>query len=257
MRRALALGLIACLNAPSAEAAIAALNSNLAIATYNSSGATVATTLTTGATTVDAPVGTLIVIVVGNRSTTNAITSCTDSAGNAYSASAATTVSSGLVEVRSFYSLTTIDLPIGATFSCTVGSGNIQKSVVVGAFSGLASSGVFDATVTNIGTVSPVTFTTGTLNFASGGTQALVIAADAASATTSYTESASFTSMATLSNSFFTHLGFQIVNATTGISYSAAFTASATWAAQGPDFKGSGGGAACVPTLALLGVSAC
>src|ERR1035437_5436267 len=79
-------------------------------------------------TTADSPVGSLVVVVAGIRSSSQAITSCTDNAGtpNTYTASFATLINS--VAIRVFYAVVTTDLPNAGTVTCTYGGTSEHRS---------------------------------------------------------------------------------------------------------------------------------
>jgi hypothetical protein len=242
---------------PCADAAVAIINGGgtggaLGTATSAVSANTLA--ITTGA---DAPPGTLIVVSVGERGNALVANSCTDNAStpNAYTAAAASLAISTLGSVRVFYAIVTTDLPNGGTITCTFNTTSTsQKYIIAAAFSGMSAS-PFDATVTATGAAaSNPTVTTGTLNFASGGSQALIFSGMWMNVGSgSVTEDTNFTSLGTTGPTGSMHAAFRIVSATTAVTYAPTIATQPAWGVMTPDFKGLGTATSSCPGLLLRG----
>ena len=251
MKRLIALITAICLISSPALAGITPLSgtTNGLLASGNSAGTT---TISTGATTVDAPIGTMLVLSVSYRST-GAI-SCTDSLGthNTYNSPLGQTTFS--TSVKMFYSVVTQDNPIGTTYSCSAAT-SAQFGVVVSAWSGAAASpydtGVTagSSTASLGGTVGP----TSTLACnSSAGELATAIEASVSSTFSSQPGGWSDYGVA-LSDS--SHPAFQILNSNAAISYSPTYTGTTSaWQGQIMTFKA----ASCVSSaphgLLLTGV---
>lgn len=233
MKRILAaLALLLIFSVP-AYSAVALINGGgtgglLASGTNNST----ITTVVTAATTVDAPIGSLITIGLGVRTGASTYTGCVDTAGNTYSTPI--NKSSGGGESASFsYALTTIDLPIGSTFTCTSAATG-SKGIMVAAFSGAAASPLDAASATpTAGNGTAVSVgPTGTLACPASGNCEVLIGFFATFAAASVTEDAAFTTFGSLTaNASNTHMAYKIVAVNTAITYAPTNATSGFWAA--------------------------
>jgi hypothetical protein len=122
---------------------------------------------TTLTMTAAVPVGALNVALCAARQALT-WTSVTDSAGNTWSPALAST-NNGSQTVRIFYSVNTINLPIGGTVKCTGNTASGQHAIVVASVSGNSATPLDPASVAQTGTSG--TFTdgpTGTLAYPGG-----------------------------------------------------------------------------------------
>lgn len=239
MKRLVALFALACLIASPAFAGITALNGGGTGGTFatGSDNAT-STTVTTAATTVAIPAGSLSIIFAGQRAGAGVtINSCTDSAGNTYSSGASTNSTSNAT-VRIFYSITTSNLPIGGTASCTYSSLASIKTISLMAFSGAAAS-PFDVSVnasassTGSITIGPVPAAGNLACNASAGEVVVSVIAMLNGALPSAL--GSFTSLGYQSNQF---AAYQIVNSNAAVTFTPTLNgASGNWASQLQGFK--------------------
>lgn len=145
---------------------------------------------------------------------------------------------------------------ISSTITCTTnGATSVNRFVSAAAFSGIASSAQFDASVT--ASVSPATptVTTGTLSFAAGGTQAVLVANLMWNTTGVITEDSTntWTSLSTGALNSSMHMAYKIVSATTAVTYAPTIGSNPAWAVMVQDFRGLGTGVTC-GSRALMGV---
>lgn len=165
----LASSALAC--ASPAAAAIAIIASSHVAANNSTSASTI-----TATSTVDVPIGSLSIIMCGIRGGDD-VNAPADTAGNAYTATSAEFQNNGAQNFRVFYSVTTVDKPIGDVTTCNYSAVDTShKYMHIGSFSGMASSSTFDAQPTGAsGTTGNPSAVTGTLNY-SGKAQILIIA---------------------------------------------------------------------------------
>lgn len=123
------------------------------------------TTITSPASTVDVPVGSLVEVACAELPTSAGATAVTDSAGNTYTPNITSQANAAAGTLSRAWLVTTHDAPIGTTWTCTSASTNI-RGIEVLAFSGPAAS-PFDAA-----SVSPTTGTTTTATIGPTGTLA-------------------------------------------------------------------------------------
>jgi hypothetical protein len=171
-------------------------------------------TVTTSAA---APVGTLIVVVVGHDF--NTVTSVVDSASNSYSS--ASNVSGDRLSI--FYCIVTTNLPSGGTITVT-GSNSSPASVTALGVSGVVASSPLDAVgTTATGTSNAVTaVSTGTLAQAS---KIVIGAVGVYGATTGFSAGGSFTAIGgENANNTGAFAAYLIVSSTASVSWSANFT---------------------------------
>ena len=213
------------------------------------------TTVTSSTTAVDIPSGSLIIVGASVRSSGVSISSCYDSAnggGVLYSHGQTSTTNS--YAVQTFYYVTSIDVPVGSTITCTYGSTSASKSIEAVAFVG-SSSTPFDSastTATGTGTGTLTIGPTGTLGCA----KAVVIGNLTYGNAGTITEGTGFTSLGTITTNSLMHMGYQVVTATTAMTYTPSTTATSTaWAAQLQVFDASScTGSTAKHTALLLGV---
>lgn len=126
------------------------LNSGAQFANGNVTAGSSAT-VTTGATTIDIPAGSVVAITTSARVSSLTLNSCTDSLSthNNYTVVGQTTTN---LIVGAAISWTTQDLPIGSTFSCTWSSTSGGKAIIVAAATGFPSGAALDQKATNSGT---------------------------------------------------------------------------------------------------------
>lgn len=214
------------------------------------------TTVTSAASTVDVPVGSLVFIGISQRTITATVSSCTDTAGNTFQ----TPVNKGLAsnaQTSSFtWAITTIDEPIGTTWTCNT-SGTVNKGLMVAAFSSAAASPLDAASATPVfgsGTAVSVG-PTGTLACPGTGNCEVLIGFFSHHNIGAVTEGTGFTSFGTITNlSANMHMAYQIVAANTAITYAPTAGNSDIWAAFLEAFVQSTGAPACPRTRMLLGV---
>ena len=239
MKRFLAAALVWCALALPAHAIsiISGSDTGGALGHTNVSGSTTVVVTTTA--TVSS--GNLIVIMcVGGNLTW---TAASDSAGNTYSAVAATSYASPIA-ARQFYTIATNTLSSGGTITCTANSASGNKTAVAAAFSGLAASPLDSASVSQTG--SSGTYTegpTGTLTYPGGVNVEVLLGMIEANTGGTPTNDASFTSLGTFNNGGGTQapgaFGYKIVSANTPITYAPTGT-SATYVGQLGAYKGTG-----------------
>lgn len=213
--------------------------------------------VTSSVTTVDVPIGSLVFIALSIRANVNF--TCSDSVGNTY-----TTVSVNNASGQgstSCWSRTTIDLPIASTFTGTQAS-TAAKGILVGAFSGSASSTTLDPaspTGTTGASANPSVGPSGTWTCVGGTNCSLQIGMYTTSATLSVSsESSGFTSLgsepSTAAGSL--HFAYQIVSVTTATTYAPVNATSGNWAAQLRGFEAASSGFSPVPSTPTLGAGA-
>lgn len=240
MKRLIALLTAFCLVAGPALAGITPLTGTTnALLSTGTEASSVNVTLTSAATTVDAPIGTFFVIAVTQR-TASTITSCGDSVnGSVYSLAGSAVVNGAAVEWLYYYQ-TTVDVPIGTTFSCTFPSASNGKSMIIAGFTAMATSSQADGTpTTGTGTwTSGSPFTIGPTGTLACNTSAgeIVIAGTALASNVTWTEDAAFSHVSSQTANAFEQLAYKIVNANTAVSYSP--TATATAAAYAGELQG-------------------
>jgi len=172
-------------------------------------------------TTVDVPPGSLIAVGAAIHASGGALpTSCTDNAStpNTYAASL-TALSNSTAAGGPFYSLTTTDLPNGGTITCTFGSSSaLRKDMIAVAFSGAVASPLDAASVSGTGSGTAMSpGVSGTLACPSGaaGCEILVGMTSEVQAGT-LTENGSFIGLGTQG---FMHMSYEIVAASTPVTY--------------------------------------
>ena len=259
MKRLIALLTAFCLlGSPALASGLTALNGGGTGGAFASTSvSTAVASITSGATTVDIPVGSLGVIFVGWRAGAGvSITSCSDTAGNTWSSGAVSNSQSNAT-TRIYYTVSTIDMPIGTTFTCNLSSASSSiKAVEVMAFSGPAAS-PFDANANASGsstgaiTVGPVP-SAGTLA-CNGTSDEVVVSVVSMLNGAAPTNLGSFTSLGYISDMF---AAYQIVNSNVAVSFTPTLTGSSgNWSAQIQGFKASTCPASAANhTLLLMGV---
>lgn len=184
------------------------------------SGSAAATT-----TTVDAPIGSLIVVAGTTGSINCTLTGLTDSAGNTYAIVQASAQSlnfgGGLQWV-----ITSVDVPSGSSFTATTSSGQWYLGgswKVSGAQGGIDKS--FSGTTNNVANISQATGTLASASQIIFGHVALAVSA-------TITESTGFTNLIGAGASGFNSTGYDIVSATTTVTYNPSWTPNeaAQWA---------------------------
>lgn len=191
------------------------------------------TTVTSSASTVDVPVGSLVYISTTVRANSNA-SSCTDTAGNTYSAPVQKLAGTNNQSVIFSWAITTIDAPIGTTWTCNNAS-TTAKGIQVAAFSGAASSPLDAASATpasGTGTVQSVG-PTGILACPGGGSNCEVLIANWTNRSTGAqsSQTAGFTNFGCNTSNFANMcMAYEIVSATTAQSYSSTNASSDGWA---------------------------
>lgn len=255
-RLLLALALSFALIAPAQAASITQIigsgtGGNIGSSTVGSGGLTLSLT-----TNVTVPIGGFIVVGILQRSSGGSPTGCSDSAGNTYSISAQTFNTN--VGAAICYAPVTTALSSGGTITMTHSSTSPAKAIQAAAFNNVVSSSPLDGAVatatassTAIG-VGP----TGTLACQGGSVTAceLIFTVSSIGNLGTITESSGFTSLGDQPTNASGHFAFELVGATTPVTYAATNTLSGTLANQMAAFKAALGGGAAVCTRALLGV---
>jgi len=213
--------------------------------------------------TVDVPPGSLVVMEAGMRANAS-FSGCSDSAGNSYTLVGMQT--GAPIANYTCYSITTIDLPIGSTYTAT-SANTSAKAVIVGAWSGVDQASPHDSA--SVGTTSPTAGTGGTgtaISIGPSGTPAcpggtncsLQIGVFTDTSAGTITEDPNFTSFAGTSNtSPVPDFTYRIASSTATISYAPTMSVSGGWAAQLQIFKAASGGSAPVCTMSLTGAGSC
>lgn len=265
MRKLLAaLALLLALELPAQAVGITIINGggtggSIASNTQNTG---VGLTITSSASTVDIPIGSLVHIGIWLRALV-VYTGCTDTAGNTIPLPSQKGASSGgLVGSGGF--ITTIDEPIGTTWTCTSTS-TAAKGINVTAFAAVASATpdtagfpVTTAAGTNGGTTAISIGPSGTWTCPGGTNCSLQIVSWGNSVNPSVTEASGFTTLANLNtNNGFLHEAYQIVSVTTATTYAVTNATAGNWAGILMGFASTSGGAAPVCTLGTLGVGSC
>src|SRR5581483_6924882 len=195
-------------------------------------------------TTQDSPVGSYIFVLVGLGAFSSASSSITvtDSAGNTYTALNGGTFAASDGAMKAFYCNSSAnDLPNGGTItaSYTTTGGAVGANIIAAVITGLASTPLdVNGTLASGNSTSP-SKATGTLAQASE----IIIGCVATYSTAFGTEDAAFTSLATVngSNNRRLHVGYDIVSATTTVTYNPSIT-SGNWACDVYTFKGASAG---------------
>lgn len=203
---------------------------------------------TAGHTGVDAPPGSLVIISVQPDNANVAVTGCSDSAGNSYAIVEPTPVVAIFTQAMA-WSITTIDLPIGSSFTCTTSSAQTWETT--GAWATSGATGGIDTTTT-LNQLVPGTsasIVTGTL--ATNSEIVFGLLGFSTSATT-YTESSGFTNLAGAGAGSFGGVGYQIVAATTSITFAPSFGSVQTYSTELVSFKATA--ALTNHNLSLIGV---
>lgn len=168
-------------------------------------------------TTVDAPVGSLIIVAILSPQST--VTNVTDSAGNSYSKAIASTTTTGYSTSSIWYcNNSSIDLPSGGTITVTLSSGNYYAvaAKTSGAIGGL------DLTNTTLVNSTSLSLSTGTLNQS---TEVVFGMISNFEGSTSFVESANFTTLVTAyDQANLLDLAYDVVSATTSVTYAPSWT---------------------------------
>ena len=218
-------------------------------------------TVTSSASTVDVPIGSLVEIGAAENVTSSSYTGCTDSAGNNYGANISSNANGLAGTTTRTWLITTIDAPIGTTWTCTSASTAI-KGIMVAAWSGAAAS-PFDLSATpttGSGTVASIG-PTGTLACPGGGANCEVLVAvwnhDNITGQTGLTSG--FTYLGSNgSNGTNLSMAYEIVSATTAQSFQATNGNSGAWVMKMDAFKAAtSGGTNKTCTIAAVGGGTC
>jgi hypothetical protein len=158
-----------------------------------------------------------------------------------------------IVAERIFYSITTIDLPLGGTISCLFNNSGTRKDITAVAFSGAAASPVDAASTIAQNTSTTVSAgPTGTLACpsTSGNCEVIIVGLGWDSNNTAFTtEAAGFTNLGL--QSFDQSTAIKLVTANTAITYTPTVTASSrSWNVALVGFEAATGGV--TPTNRLL-----
>jgi hypothetical protein len=237
MKLFLALFATFCLITSPALAGITALSgtTNGLLAT----GTTAATSVTSAATTVDIPSGSLIIISAAYRAASGTL-SCTDNLGthNTYNNAAAQAVYG--TTTQTFYAYTTQDTPSGTTFTCNSTGASVNFSIIASAWTGAATSSQYDTGVTagnstasSPGPVGP----TSTLACNSSAGELMIVSVGFTSTLTLTTEGSGFTLVSGPLGSDALRQVFQIVNSNAAVTYSPTFSGTSAWMMQLQGFK--------------------
>lgn len=213
----------------------------------------------TGATTVDVPIGSLVYIACTSRGNFDNFSSATDSAGNTYPAPSGKTTSSNQT-LNWSYAKTTIDLPIGSTFTCN-GADTAQHGIRVLALSGVASHDTTGSATPTSGTGTVTSIGPGGALACPGGganCEALVVGWTIQSAgsqsSLSFSPSGVTTSLGCDNGNFAgICLAYGILSVTTAQSFSSTNPTSAVWAMDMEAFQATTA-AAPVCRRSLIGV---
>lgn len=200
------------------------------------------------ATTVDAPAGSLIVIYVAafNAGDTTMATSCALSNGDtALRAATYTPVVASYSSALYYVSNSTHDLPIGSTISCN--SGANQTGFAAWVITG--TNGGLDKTASE-GGVGTVSLSTGTLSSANE----LVFGSVNVGAGQTVTEASGFTTLVAYGNGTTNaDIAYQIVSATSSVTYNPSFCCASGGGANLATFEATGS-AIVTRSLMILGV---
>lgn len=215
-----------------------------------SSGSTTVTITTTA----DSPIGALVVAMPAAAQSLT-WTGCSDSAGNTYTAAFSTTIS-GAHTVRMFYSVNTVDLPIGGTVTCTANSSGGTKTLIAASFSGIAASPLDAAGTTGTGTSTTYTVgPTATLNYPGGANGEVLLGVVQANAAPP-TNDPTFTSFGVYGNGGGTQTpgawGYLIVSSNAAVTYAPSGT-SQTYVGQLGAFIGNGSSTSVFHGLSSIG----
>lgn len=184
-----------------------------AVSAATNSGSANATT-----TTVDAPIGSLIVVAGTTGSVNQTLTGLTDSAGNTYAivqaAAQSLNFGGGLAWV-----ITAVDVPIGTSFTATTSSGQwyIGGAWKVSGAQGGIDKALSGATITSVSNISQATGTLASTSQIIFGHACLAVSA-------TVTESASFTNLIGAGAGGFNITGYDIVSVTTSVTYNPSWT---------------------------------
>jgi hypothetical protein len=193
--------------------------------------------LTTGA---DAPVGSLI-FVAGVQQVTSGtvVSSCTDQKSNSYSALGSANNASGASTGAAYANNTASDLPSGDTISATFGTSAATVAMAALAVSGIATSSPLDINNVNAtGNSSSPSAATGTLAQASEIIFA-ILGWSTSGGTITEDTTHGWTSLVTFQGNTMTlHIAYQIVSATTSVTYAPTISATREWTVQLFSFKG-------------------
>lgn len=234
---ALLLALVSPASAGIAQIVGSGTGGNIGTQQNNSTSPIVITTNTS------VPAGSLIVVGLGMRAN-NTFSSCTDSAGNTYSAP---TNKQASQSTAYSYSVTSSTLASGGTISCASGS-TLSRGAIALAFSGS------DPTPLDAASATPTTGTgtavsvgpTGTLACptpSGGGNCEVLVGVFSDQNIGTVTEDAAFTNAGTLTTiSANTHVGFKFVTTNTAVTYAPTASGGGTWSALLPAFISASGG---------------
>lgn len=266
MRRLLSsLALLLALAAPAQAVGITIINGGGTGGSFaNGSNITNTNTVVSGATTADIPIGSLVYLGLGVRSTAFGYTGCADTAGNTYPTTAAKPAASGQ-RTEGVGAITTIDLPIGSTFTCTLsGTTTAAKTINVIAFAGV-NSATPDAAGFPTTTAAGTTAASTAISIGPSGTWGcpgaincnVQIATWGDTVTPSVTEALGWTTVGNITaSSGNLHQAYQITSLTTSSTYAVTNATSGTWAGLLQGFDASTGGATGAGrALPLLGVT--
>lgn len=196
-------------------------------------------TSSTFTTIADSPAGNAIFVAEAQAASNFAGTpSCSDSAGNTYSLVNVTSLVGPPNEsVVLFYALSALHLPLGGTITVTDGVGSTRRLISGISVPGITALDVNPAGNTSAGTAAP-SISTGTLAQAEEIVLGFIGVSSGNSDT--YTESAGFTSATAqgiLTNKL--HFAYQIVAATTSVTFAPTLGTSRPVAYNAVSFKGS------------------
>jgi hypothetical protein len=254
--RALLTTILLCLAVNPAFAGFAIINGGGTGGAIGQSVSGSGATATSSASTVDIPPGSLVVQVAGMRANAS-FTTCSDSVGgNTWSVFAGNQQTGMSFYVC--YSLTSVDLPIGTTFSFTSANTGV-KSNIVAAFSGAAASPLDPTSAGGQSTTNTTSVSIGP----SGAWQCpgvtncnLQIAGFLALNSGTVTETSGFTSLGTTATE--THMAYQITSATTATTYTSTLGTSSNYAGKLVGFDAAvGGGSGSTCTIAAAGGGVC
>lgn len=180
----------------------------------------------TAATNHDAPVGSLIVAFVTGWGTANAsISTLIDSAGNTYTQLAQNTAVAGIFNGSIWIcAKSTVDLPSGGTFKATTSN---ASTYAIMAYSVSGANGGADKNNSTTATSTSTSLATGTLTVPSQIVFACLVFNAAEGV---FTEASGFTTLAHFGTGGGHSFAYQIVSATTTVSYAASWVSSVGYA---------------------------
>lgn len=216
------------------------------------------TSIISSASAVDVPLGSFVFVAITGRSTNAGVTACTDSNGNTTTGGGNKSNPPTGQTLNWAYGITTIDAPPGTTWTCNTVTTQ-ARGIMVGAWTGAAASphDASGSATPTAGTGTAMAITGNALACPGGGANCeLVIAA-----WTNHTlgaqsgQTAGFTQFGCLTTSGSNIcLAYQIVSATTALSYASTNASSDVWAMALEAFTAATGGATvCKRSLGLVG----